>query len=43
MGAIQQWCLFVILAYGEQLFEGSGRQGVTYTNELQIQKDDFFS
>ena len=44
MGAIQERCLFNIVAYGGQLFSfwGSGCRGVTYTNELQIQKDDFF-
>ena len=42
MGAIQERYLFNIMAYGGQLFWGSGCQGVTYTNELQIQKDDFF-
>ena len=42
MGAIQERCLFNIMAYGGQLFRGSGCQGVTYTNETQIQKDDFF-
>ena len=44
VGAIQEWCLFNIVAYGGQLFSfwGSGCRDVTYTNELQIQKDDFF-
>ena len=43
-GAIQEWCLFNIVAYGGQLFSfwGSGCWDVTYTNELQIQKDEFF-
>ena len=41
---IQEQCLFNIVAYGGQLFSfwGSGCRDVTYTNELQIQKDDFF-
>ena len=30
------------MAYGGQLFWGSGCWGVTYTNEIQIQKGDFF-
>ena len=42
MGAIQERCFFNIMAYGVQLFWGSGCRGVTYTNEIQIQKDDFF-
>ena len=44
VGAIQEGCLFNIVAYGGQLFSfwGSGCRGVTYTNELQIQRDDFF-
>ena len=44
MGAIQERCLFNIVAYGGQLFSfwGSGCWDVTYTNELQIQKDEFF-
>ena len=43
MGAIQEHCLFNIMAYSGQLFGGSGCQGVTYTNEIQIQKGDFWS
>ena len=42
-GAIQEGCLFNIMAHGGQLFGGSGCWGFTYTNEIQIQKDDFFS
>ena len=41
-GAIQEQSLFNIMAYGGQLFWGSGCQGVTYTNRIQIQKDVFF-
>ena len=41
-GAIQEQSLFNIMAYGGQLFWGSGCQGVTYTNKIQIQKDGFF-
>ena len=40
--SIQEQCLFNIMAYGGQLFWGSGCWGVTYTNEIQIQKGDFF-
>ena len=41
-GAIQEQCLFNIMTYGGQLFWGSDCWRVTYTNEIQIQKDDFF-
>ena len=40
--AIQEGCLFNIMAHGGQLFRGSRCRGFTYTNEIQIQKDDFF-
>ena len=40
--AIQEGCLFNIMAHGGQLFWGSRCRGFTYTNEIQIQKDDFF-
>ena len=44
VGAIQERCLFNIVAYGGQLFSfwGSGCWDVTYTNELQIQRMIFF-